>query len=33
MPNHPPKLAQRLLLRFLRNDLAEEVQGDLDEKF
>ena len=29
----PPKLAQRLLLRFLRDDLAEEVQGDLDEKF
>ncbi len=29
----PPKLAQRLLLRFLRSDLAEEVQGDLDENF
>ena len=29
----PPRLAQRLLLRFLRNDLAEEVLGDLDEKF
>ncbi|HEX5171495.1 MAG TPA: FtsX-like permease family protein [Cyclobacteriaceae bacterium] len=29
----PPKLAKRLLLRFLRDDLAEEVQGDLDEKF
>src|SRR6185436_7115715 len=29
----PPKLAQQLLLRFLRNDLAEEVQGDLEEKF
>jgi putative ABC transport system permease protein len=29
----PPKLAQRLLNRFLRNDLLEEVQGDLDEKF
>ncbi|MEO7990139.1 MAG: ABC transporter permease [Chryseolinea sp.] len=29
----PPKLAQRLLLRFLRSDLAEEVQGDLEENF
>ena len=29
----PPKLAKRLLLRFLREDLVEEVQGDLDEKF
>jgi putative ABC transport system permease protein len=29
----PPKLAHRLLIRFLRDDLAEEVQGDLDEKF
>jgi putative ABC transport system permease protein len=29
----PPLLAQRLLLRFLRNDLAEEVRGDLEEKF
>lgn len=29
----PPALAQRLLLRFLRDDLAEEVAGDLDEKF
>jgi putative ABC transport system permease protein len=29
----PPKLAQRLLLRFLRDELAEEVQGDLEEKF
>jgi len=29
----PPKLAQRILLRFLRDDLAEEVLGDLDEKF
>src|SRR5688572_23199866 len=33
MSKSPPKLAQRLLLRFLRNDLAEEVLGDLDEKF
>ena len=29
----PPKLAQRLLSVFLRDDLAEEVLGDLDEKF
>jgi putative ABC transport system permease protein len=29
----PPISAQRLLIRFLRNDLAEEVLGDLDEKF
>jgi putative ABC transport system permease protein len=29
----PPKLAQRLLICFLRNDLAEEVRGDLEEKF
>ena len=29
----PPKAAQRFLLRFLRDDLVEEVQGDLDEKF
>ena len=29
----PPKLAERLLLWFLRADLAEEVLGDLDEKF
>lgn len=29
----PPKLATRLLLAFLRDDLAEEVQGDLEEKF
>lgn len=29
----PPRLGQRLLLRFLRDDLAEEVLGDLDEKF
>ena len=31
--NVPPKLAQKTLLRFLREDLAEEVLGDLDEKF
>ena len=29
----PPKLAQKVLMRFLRDDLAEEVLGDLDEKF
>ncbi|MEX1238506.1 MAG: ABC transporter permease [Cyclobacteriaceae bacterium] len=33
MINTPPKLAKQLLLRFLRDDLAEEVLGDLDEKF
>ena len=30
---HPPKLAQRLLLSFLREDLSDEVLGDLEEKF
>ncbi|MBX2895293.1 MAG: ABC transporter permease [Cyclobacteriaceae bacterium] len=29
----PPVWANRLLRRFLRDDLAEEVQGDLEEKF
>jgi putative ABC transport system permease protein len=29
----PPQLAKRILLRFLRDDLAEEVLGDLEEKF
>ena len=29
----PPQLAQRFLRWFLRDDLAEEVQGDLEEKF
>jgi putative ABC transport system permease protein len=29
----PPRNAQRLLLSFLRSDLAEEVQGDLEERF
>ncbi len=33
MSEQPPKLAQRLLFLFLREDLAEEVEGDLDEKF
>ncbi|MFY0591089.1 FtsX-like permease family protein [Roseivirga sp.] len=33
--NHiiPPRLAERLLLWFLKDELAEEVLGDLDEKF
>jgi putative ABC transport system permease protein len=32
--NHtPPRLARRLLLSFLREDLAEEVTGDLEEQF
>jgi putative ABC transport system permease protein len=29
----PPVWANKLLRRFLREDLAEEVQGDLEEKF
>jgi ABC-type antimicrobial peptide transport system permease subunit len=29
----PPRLAQRILSGFLRDDLAEEVLGDLEEKF
>src|SRR5687767_11680533 len=29
----PPKPAQQLLVFFLRDDLAEEVEGDLEEKF
>lgn len=29
----PPKLARSILLWFLRDDLVEEVLGDLDEKF
>ncbi|MGB3848678.1 MAG: ABC transporter permease [Tunicatimonas sp.] len=31
--NMPPRLAQRFLRWFLRDDLLEEVQGDLEEKF
>jgi len=31
--HQPPRSAQKLLLWFLRDDLAEEVLGDLDEKF
>lgn len=30
---HPPRLAQKFLAWFLRKDLTEEVQGDLDERF
>jgi putative ABC transport system permease protein len=29
----PPKFARWLLLKFLREDFAEEVEGDLEEKF
>ncbi len=29
----PPKLAEKFLLLFLKEDLGEEVLGDLDEKF
>ncbi|UII28051.1 permease prefix domain 2-containing transporter [Fulvivirga maritima] len=29
----PPQLAERLLTWFLKDELAEEVLGDLDEKF
>ena len=31
--NIPPKLARKLLDCFLRDDLSEEVHGDLNEKF
>jgi putative ABC transport system permease protein len=30
---HPPSLARKMLLSFLRADFAEDVLGDLDEKF
>src|SRR5262245_9444875 len=30
---HPPRRAQKLLLWFLRRELAEEVSGDLEERF
>ena len=33
MQPSPPKYAEKLLLLFLRDDFAEEVLGDLDEKF
>ncbi|MBO3698179.1 FtsX-like permease family protein [Roseivirga sp. E12] len=34
-PSHitPPRLAEKLLLWFLKDELAEEVLGDLEEKF
>lgn len=32
-PPIPPPLAEKLLSKFLRSDLAEEVLGDLEEKF
>lgn len=31
--NHPPKLAQKFLRWFLQPGLAEEVEGDLEERF
>ncbi|MEQ8417162.1 MAG: ABC transporter permease [Imperialibacter sp.] len=31
--NTPPRLAGKLLIKLLRNDLAEEILGDLEEKF
>lgn len=33
MNQQPPKWAEKLLLLFLKGDLAEEVLGDLDEKY
>ncbi len=33
MSKTPPEFATWLLLKFLRDDLVEEVVGDLDEKF
>ncbi|HEY9004621.1 MAG TPA: ABC transporter permease [Ohtaekwangia sp.] len=32
-PDIPPKLATWLLYRFLRSDLAEDVSGDLEERY
>lgn len=32
-PLQPPNLARKVLRSFLRDDLAEEVEGDLEEKF
>ena len=29
----PPKIATRFLMLFLRKELAEEVEGDLEEQF
>lgn len=31
--HHPPRWANRLLLSFLRKEIAEEVEGDLEEQF
>ncbi len=31
--NSPPRLASKLLDKFLRDDLLEEVEGDLEEKY
>jgi len=31
--HHPPRRAQQFLRRFLRKELMEEVEGDLEEKF
>ncbi len=33
MQHKPPHIAQKFLRRFLRHELAEEVQGDLEEQF
>ena len=33
MNTSPPKFARWILLKFLREDFAEEVDGDLEEKF
>ncbi|HEX8039941.1 MAG TPA: ABC transporter permease [Chryseosolibacter sp.] len=33
MAYSPPRLAHKLLMLFLREDLAEEVEGDLEEQF
>lgn len=33
LKDQPPKWAERLLLSFLKEELVEEVLGDLDEKF
>src|SRR5688572_8271484 len=30
---HPPPIARKMLSSFLRHDFAEDVMGDLDEKF
>jgi len=32
-PNQPPRLPQRFLLWFIKDELAEEVIGDLEEKY